>query len=84
MPMAPRTAALIDVRRKYDSLRASIRAALHEGVSPDELVDHLDDPETQTVNAILRKIIIGEVMVGQPMSEIDTGEQPAIDDSGSG
>jgi hypothetical protein len=69
--------ALSKVGKGYDFFAKTIRHALAVGVSPEKIIDFLDDPATQITNRVMRKIIEREVVVAtqQPPAELETGDE---------
>lgn len=81
------TIALSQVGKAYDRFGLVIRRALRAGVSPEAIIDFLDDPATQLSNRVMRKIINDEVMVPaedqlelEGDADADTVDQDKVED----
>ena len=78
-PTLDQTIALSQIGKAYDRFGKVIRRALALGVSPERIIEFLDDPATQITNHVMRQIIRDEVIVHT--ENADTEDQPAIEDA---
>jgi hypothetical protein len=84
-PTLDQTVALSRIGKAHDVLVRKVRQGLQLGLSPEKIIDFIDDQATQVSNRMLREILSSEVLVdGEVVPEAeedaDTADQDDDDD----